>query len=79
MITNRKKVGTVLGFVALTAAVLTVAFWFHLANQVAIPEDRTLFVVAFLVLPVLALQPWSSARVGLVVYLQYWQLQQGGS
>ncbi|HIG60239.1 MAG TPA: hypothetical protein EYQ22_05035 [Gammaproteobacteria bacterium] len=48
MITNRKKVGTVLGFVALTAAILTVAFWFRLANQVAIPEDRTLFVVAFL-------------------------------
>ena len=49
MITNRKKVGTVLGFVALTAAILTVAFWFRLADQVAIPEDRTLFVVAFLV------------------------------
>jgi hypothetical protein len=48
MISNRKKVGTLLGFVALTAAILTVVFWFRLANQVAIPEDRTLFVVAFL-------------------------------
>jgi hypothetical protein len=48
MITNRKKIGTVLGFVALTAALLTVVSWFRLAHQVAIPEDRTLFVVAFL-------------------------------
>ena len=45
---NREKVGTVLGFVALSAAILTVVFWFRLASQVAIPEDRTLFVVAFL-------------------------------
>jgi hypothetical protein len=48
MITNRKKIGTTLGFVALAVAVLTVALWFRLAHQVMIPEDRTPFVVAFL-------------------------------
>ncbi len=48
MITNRKKIGTRLGFVALAVAILTVALWFRLAHQVTIPEDRTLFVLAFL-------------------------------
>ncbi len=47
-ITNRKKIGTALGFVALAVAILTMVLWFRLVNQVAIPEDRTLFVVAFL-------------------------------
>ncbi len=47
-ITNRKKFGTALGFVALAVAILTMVLWFRLVNQVAIPEDRTLFVVAFL-------------------------------
>ena len=48
MITNRIKIGTTLGFVALVVVILTVALWFRLINQVAIPEDRTLFVAAFL-------------------------------
>ncbi len=48
MITNRKKTGTTLGFVALAVVILTVALWFRQANLVAIPEDRTLFVAAFL-------------------------------
>ena len=48
MIANRKQIGTTLGFVALAVIILTVALWFRLVNQVAIPEDRTLFVAAFL-------------------------------
>lgn len=48
MITNRKKTGTTLGFVALVVITLTVVLWFRQVNQVAIPEDRTLFVAAFL-------------------------------
>ena len=48
MITSRKKVGTTLGFVALAVVIVTVALWIRLINQVAIPEDRTLFVAVCL-------------------------------
>jgi|TARA_B100001964_G_C14245106_1_gene607016 hypothetical protein len=48
MIANRKKMGTTLGFVSLAVAILTGILWSHQINQVAIPEDRTLFVAAFL-------------------------------
>jgi len=45
--TNRKKLGTCLGFIGLAVAVVTWLLWFRQANIVAIPEDRTLFVIAF--------------------------------
>jgi hypothetical protein len=47
----RKKLGTVLGFLAPLIAVTTTITWFRLANQVALPDDRTLFVVFFLLAP----------------------------
>jgi hypothetical protein len=47
--TKRKKLGTSLGFVALTVAMLTVILWFRQINMVAIPGDRTLFVIAFVI------------------------------
>ena len=53
MTANRKKIGTTLGFVALAVAILAVALWSRQINQVAIPEDRTLFVAAFLAAAVL--------------------------
>ena len=43
-----RRLGTALGFARLTVAVATVALWFHLVDLVAIPDDRTLFVVVFL-------------------------------
>ncbi|MDE0759286.1 MAG: hypothetical protein OSB45_14090 [Pseudomonadales bacterium] len=47
MMTNRKKLGTSLGFIGLAVAALTWLLWFRQANMVAIPEDRTLFVIVF--------------------------------
>ena len=41
-----------LGFLAPLIAVATTIAWFHLADQVAIPEDRTLFIIFFLLAPV---------------------------
>lgn len=52
---NPKKLGTGLGFLALVIVVVTVLIWFRLANQVAIPEDRTLFVILFLLGPILGI------------------------
>jgi hypothetical protein len=43
-----KKLGTLLGFAALTLAVGTVALWSRQIDAVAIPENRTLFVALFL-------------------------------
>ncbi len=43
-----KRLGTILGFVGLGIALVTVALWFRLVDQVAIPENRAPFVVAFL-------------------------------
>jgi len=42
------KTGTKLGITALALAVGTVVLWFYLARQVNLPDDRTLFVIAFL-------------------------------
>ncbi|MDP6027465.1 MAG: hypothetical protein QF715_11695 [Pseudomonadales bacterium] len=50
---TRKKLGTSLGVFAFALVAATVVIWFRLANQVAIPEDRTLFVVFFLLGPVM--------------------------
>lgn len=47
MMTKRKRLGTSLGFIGLAVAMLTWTLWFRQANMVAIPEDRTLFVIAF--------------------------------
>ena len=43
-----KAFGTSLGVAALLLAVATALAWFRKANAVAIPEDPTLFVIAFL-------------------------------
>lgn len=45
--TQRKKIGTALGFAALVLAVLTVFLWFRQVNLVALPQDRTVFVAVF--------------------------------
>ena len=52
MVNHSKVPGTVLGFLAPLIAVATTIAWFHLADQVAIPEDRTLFIIFFLLAPV---------------------------
>ena len=43
-----KKLGTTLGLVGFLLAVTLVLLWFRQARAVAIPENRTLFVLAFL-------------------------------
>ncbi len=48
MNTGTMKTGTKLGVLALVVAVGTVTRWFYLAGQVALPENRTAFVVVFL-------------------------------
>ena len=52
MVKDAKTFGTVLGFLSTVIAITTTIVWFRLASQVAIPEDRTLFVIAFLLAPV---------------------------
>lgn len=42
------KTGTKLGLAALALAVGAVVFWFYLARQVNLPDDRTGFVLVFL-------------------------------
>jgi hypothetical protein len=54
------KTGTKLGIVALALAVGTVMLWFYLARQVNLPDDRTLFVIAFL----------AAAALGVAAYLK---------
>lgn len=53
--TNRKTLGTSLGFIALAMAIGLVLFWFRQVNLVALPQDRTLFVVAFVTAAVLGI------------------------
>jgi hypothetical protein len=43
-----KKVGTILGVLALVVAAVTVALWFRRIGQVDIPDDRTTYVIFFL-------------------------------
>ena len=40
--------GTKLGIGALTLAILTTALWFNLTRQVALPGDRSGFVLAWM-------------------------------
>ena len=42
------KTGTKLGLLACLLAVATDMLWFYLTRQVSLPDDRSLFVVAFL-------------------------------
>ena len=42
------KLGTKIGLLAAAVAGLTAWYWFHLTREVALPEDRTGFVVVFL-------------------------------
>ena len=53
--TNRKTLGTSLGFIALAIAIGLVLFWFRQVNLVALPQDRTLFVIAFATAAVLGI------------------------
>ncbi len=53
--TKDKKLGTILGFAALAVAIAAVVLWNYHINQVAIPENRTLFVLFFLTAPVLGI------------------------
>ena len=50
---SSSTLGTALAFVALALLIATVIFWFNLANKVSIPGNRTLFILAFLLAPVL--------------------------
>ena len=50
---SSKTLGTALAFAALALLIATVIFWFYLANKVSIPANRTLFIFAFLLAPVL--------------------------
>ncbi len=43
-----KTLGTTLGLIALAVAVVTVALWSRQIDQVAIPENRAVFVAFFL-------------------------------
>ena len=43
------KPGTKIGLLAALLAASTAWYWFHLIREVALPEDRTGFVVVFLV------------------------------
>lgn len=45
---NSMKAGTKIGLFAAVLAASTAWYWFQLTRQVALPEDRTGFVVAFL-------------------------------
>jgi hypothetical protein len=47
------KTGTKLGLIAFALAIGSAAFWFYLVRQVNLPEDRTVFVVAFVAAAVL--------------------------
>ena len=42
------KLGTKIGLLAAAVAAITAWYWFHLTREVALPEDRTGFVVVFL-------------------------------
>ena len=48
-----QTLGTALAFAALALFIATVMFWFNLANKVSIPANRTLFIIAFLLAPIL--------------------------
>jgi hypothetical protein len=54
------KTGTKLGIAALALAVATIVFWFYLARQVNLPDDRTWFVLVFL----------SAAALGIAAYVK---------
>lgn len=54
------KTGTKLGLVALALAAGTLVLWFHLVGQVNLPEDRTLFVIVFLL----------AAALGVAAYIK---------
>ena len=54
------KTGTRIGIVALVLAAGTAMYWFRLTDQVALPDDRTLFVLAFL----------GSAALGVFAYIK---------
>ena len=53
MSTKSKTVGTSLGLAALALAVATFLFWFRTNNLVGIPENRTAFVLAFVLAAVM--------------------------
>ena len=44
----RNTTGTKIGLAAAAIAVATAAYWFFLVDEVALPTDRSLFVVLFL-------------------------------
>lgn len=54
------KTGTRLGIVALALAAGTAVLWFYLTGYVGLPEDRTLFVIAFL----------TAAALGVAAYIK---------
>ncbi len=54
------KTGTKIGIFALALALGTAALWFYLTGYVGVPDDRTLFVIAFL----------SAAALGVLAYFK---------
>ena len=61
---NDMKPGTKIGLLAAVLAASTAWYWFHLCPQVALPEDRTGFVVAFLACVCLGVLALVNERVG---------------
>ena len=55
---RQMKTGTKLGLGALALAVGNVMFWFYLARQVNLPEDRTGFVLVFLLAAALGISSY---------------------
>lgn len=52
---RKTKLGTVFGLSALIVAVITVLLWFRQVNLVALPEDRTWFVLNFVLAALLGI------------------------
>jgi predicted RecA/RadA family phage recombinase len=57
---HKVRVGTKFGIAAFALAVGTTVLWFYFVRQVNLPEDRTGFVVAFLV----------AASLGVLAYIK---------
>lgn len=51
---KRKTIGTSLGIFSLVLVALATIYWFQLVNQVAIPEDRTPFMILYGLVVVMA-------------------------
>lgn len=69
------KTGTKLALLALVMAVGTTSLWFYLASQVALPNNRTVFIVLFVTAALLGIAAffkgagWGGRSVALVAII----------